>query len=313
MRQYLLVFASLVLCPSLQAQTLAAIVDREASSAAMDVDSTLRTSGALIGDYDAISNPGGTQTRLGLFGGSGNMPIPAALDVLSASGGSASPEGVLDIGLDLPALSGSLSGLALDLAPGAAFPTTASARLTYQGNFHTVNPNCIFPNLGAVTIPLGEIGQIRDIVLMQTEAAALQLAATPDPQRFDLEAVVPAMMSLVVEITFGGDPQLVPLTDLPVLLPLSGYVQRTGSDRFELRAILAPQMLDGSLDLAGTALPPTPLSLPCLSQPANPDANLILELVANALDYELEFSFDLVAEAIEQMLPGPLIFADGFE
>ncbi|NCF39006.1 MAG: hypothetical protein GWP75_02690, partial [Planctomycetia bacterium] len=43
------------------------------------VDQTLLVSvpfdGVLIGDYDAKTNPGGTQTRPGLFGGNGNLPV----------------------------------------------------------------------------------------------------------------------------------------------------------------------------------------------------------------------------------------------
>jgi hypothetical protein len=310
MRHYLLVLASLLLCPPVHAQTFAALVNREASTSAVDLDSTLKTSGTLVGDFDAVANPLGTQTRLGFFGGDGNMPIPATVDVLSTSGGSASPDGVLGLGLDLPALSGSLHGLALELAPGTPFPANASARLTYQ-TFRTINPNCTFLNIGPVTMPLGEVGQVRDIVLVQTDTAAVQLVATPDPQRFDLEAVVPALLSLVVDTTLGGESQPVPLTDLPVLLPLSGSLLRTGSDRFELRAVLAPQTFDGVLDLAGEPLPPTPLSLPCVSQPANPNPNLILNLLADSLEFELQLGFELVAEAVEQA--SEFIFADGFE
>jgi hypothetical protein len=121
MRRHLLVFASLLLVPPLHAQTFAALVNREASTSAVDFDSTLKTSGTLAGDFAAVENPLGTQTRLGFFGGSGNMPIPATVDVLSVSGGSASPDGVLGLALDLQALTGSLHGLALDLAPGSAF------------------------------------------------------------------------------------------------------------------------------------------------------------------------------------------------
>jgi hypothetical protein len=310
MRRYLLVLASLVVCPALHAQTLAAVVNREASTSAVDFDSTLKTSGTLVGDFDAVSNPLGTQTRLGFAGGSGNMPIPTTVDVLSTSGGSAAPDGVFGLGLDLPALSGSLHGLALELASGSTFPANASARLTYE-TFRTISPNCFFLAIGAVTLPLGEVGQVRDIVLVQTDTAAVQFVPTPDPQRFDFEAVVPALLSLVVDMTLGGEPRSMPLADLPVLLPVSGTLQRTGNDRFEMRAVLAPQTFDGLLDLAGEPLPPTALSLPCVSQPANPNPNLVLHLLANALEFELQLGFELVAEAFEQA--PDLIFVDGFE
>jgi hypothetical protein len=312
MCRYLLVLASLLLSPALHGQTLAALVNREASTSAVDFDSTLKTSGTLVGDFDAVNNPLGTQTRLGLFGGTGNMPIPTTVDVLSISGGSAAPDGVFGLGLDLPALSGSLHGLALELAPGATFPANASASLTYQ-DFRTMSPSCLFLNLGAVTLPLGEVGQVRDIVLVQTDTAAVQLVPTPDPQRFDFEAAVPALLSLVVDTTLGGTPQSTPLVDLPVMLPVSGSLQRTGNDRFEMRVVLAPQTFDGLFDLAGEPLPPTPLSLPCVTFPANPNPNLVLSLLANALEFELQMRFELVAEAIDGRANVPAVMVPTLE
>jgi hypothetical protein len=309
MRQCQLMLLFLLLGPAVQAQNFEALVDPAASSSTFEFDSELQNSGTLSGDFDPDSNPTGTQTRLGLFGGSGNMPIPISLDLLSASGGSASPEGVFGLALDIPALSGTLSGLALDLAPGSPFSTDASARLVYE-TFRTVSPTCTYVSVGPVTLPIGEIGQIRDITLVQTEPASLQIESTPDPDRFTVQAEVPALLSLVIDTSFADDP--LPLSDLPVLLPLSGSLERTAPDRFEFQAVLAPQILEGSLDLGGAALPPIPLAFPCVFPQGSPDANLILSVGADALEFELEFGFELVAEAIKQTFTDP-IFSDRFE
>lgn len=308
MRHFLLLSVGLLLCPALGAQTFQAQVDSSASTSVFALDSELENSGTLQGDFDPDTNPGGTQTRLGLFGGSGNMPIPITLDLLSAAGGASGPEGVFALALDLPALTGTLSELSLDLAPDAAYPTDVSARLVYQ-TFRTVNPDCTFPSVGPVTQPIGEIGQIRDISLQQIEAAPLQLKTTPDPERYSFETTVPARLSLIVDTEFADEP--LPLDDLPVSLPLSGILERSGPDRFELQAALAPQSIEGSLDLDGTELPPIPLPLPCVLPPGE-EASLIMNLSANALVYALQLGLEITAEAIDQTPVDP-IFADAFE
>ncbi|MGY6554024.1 MAG: hypothetical protein ACXIUM_05835 [Wenzhouxiangella sp.] len=312
MRQFVLVVLCLLLgllsCRVAPAQTFTALVDPAASSSNFELDSELKSSGTLRGNFDADTNPAGTQTRLGLVGGSGNMPIPTSLDLLSGSGGSSAPAGSFALALDLPALEGTLSGLALELAPGAAFPSAVSARLSYQ-TFRTLSPSCTFISVGAVTLPIGEIGQIRDITLLQTEDVALQIQATTDPDVYTIEAAVPALLSLLIETSLGDDP--LPLSDLPVLLPLSGDLERFAPDRFEFRLMLEPQVLDGSLALGAVELPPIPLPLPCVLPPG-PEANLVLNLNADALEFELELGFEVVAEAIRQS-NGDLIFGDAFE
>lgn len=308
MRQSLFVLLCLLSCTALQAQNFEVLVDPLASSSVVDLDGELQTAGSLQGNFDPDSNPSGTQTRIGLSGGSGNMPIPISLDLLVAVAGNSSPEGLFSLDLDLTSLSGTLSGLALELAPGSSFASTASARLAYQ-TFRTVSPACTFLSLGALTLPLGEIGQIRDISLLQSEAAALQLQSTADPDLYLVEGLIPALLSLVVDISAAGDP--LPLAGLPVGLPLSGTLQRIAADRFELRVAVTPQLAAGSLDLGGAELPPIPLPLPCVLPPGA-EANLVLNVSANALDYALEFGFELVAVAMAQKRGDP-IFTDRFQ
>lgn len=309
MRSTLPLVYGLLLASTVHAQSFDALVDPLSSSSVIALETELSNRGTLIGNYDPSSNPGGTQTRLGLFGGSGNMPIPISLDLISASGGESAPEGAFGLELDVPGLAGSLSGLVLDLAPDSVFSSDASARLTYQ-TFRTVNPSCTYLSLGPVSLPVGEIGQIRDIMLVQTQPAALQLETTPEPTRYALAGALQALLSLRVETGFSPEPLV--LSDLPVLLPLVGTLERSGLDRYQLVVTATPQASTGSLDLGGVELPPLPLALPCPFPPGTPDANLILNLNADALDFEFELAFELVAEAIERA-KADLIFASGFE
>ena len=51
-------------------------IDPKSSNLSIDLGLSFPLGGTLIGDYDAVSNPEGTRTVPGLFGGSGNNPIP---------------------------------------------------------------------------------------------------------------------------------------------------------------------------------------------------------------------------------------------
>ena len=50
-------------------------LDQSQSSATQSLVIGVPFAGTLIGNYDSKANPEGTQTRPGLFGGSGNNPI----------------------------------------------------------------------------------------------------------------------------------------------------------------------------------------------------------------------------------------------
>jgi hypothetical protein len=75
---------ALVVGGSSSAQTLPFTV--APGSSALDVAATfeLRLPGTLIGDHDVATNPAGTRTLPGLFGGSGNQPVNVQLDLIGA-------------------------------------------------------------------------------------------------------------------------------------------------------------------------------------------------------------------------------------
>ncbi|MGY6632115.1 MAG: hypothetical protein ACXIUL_14045 [Wenzhouxiangella sp.] len=291
------------------AQSFQAEVDATASSSSLTLDAELQTDGTLQGNFDPDSNPGGTQTRPGLFGGSGNQPIPITLDLLLDSGGAGAPAGQFGLELDLVGQTGLLMGLDLALAPGQAFATDVQARLGYA-TFNTVSPTCSFPSVGAVTLPIGELGQIRDLHLLQTDPATLALTPTDDPDRFDLEVAVPALVSLVVDTGVVDDP--LPLEDLPVVLALEGQLLRIDAERIEITLTLSPEVFEDALDLEGVALPPVPLPLPCALPPGE-EANVIFNLAANDAVFAVELGFELTAEAMIQAGTADPIFSDAFQ
>ncbi len=64
---------------SLQADPIPMQVDSEMSGAFLDTSLSLVMNGTFIGDYDEETNPEGTMTRPGLFGGSGNQPVTTSV------------------------------------------------------------------------------------------------------------------------------------------------------------------------------------------------------------------------------------------
>lgn len=291
------------------AQSFQAEVDGKASSSSLMLDAELQTDGTLQGNFDPDTNPNGTQTRPGFIGGSGNQPIPITLDLLLDAAGAGAPTGQFGLELDLAGQAGWLLGLDLELAPGQVFATDVQARLGYA-SFNTVSPSCSFPSVGAVTLPIGDLGQIRDLRLLQTEPASLELTPTGTPDSFDLEVTLPALVSLVVDTGVVDDP--LPLDDLPVILTLQGQLLRIDPERIEISLALSPEVFDGALDLDGIVLPPVPLPLPCVLPPGE-EANVIFDLAANDALFAVELGFELTAEALIQAGTADPIFADAFQ
>ena len=75
------IVAAVVSSTTATAQSIEFVFDSSASSATTGLEFAVPLTGTLIGDYDAKGNPGGTQTRPGLFGGSGNNPIDCDLTI----------------------------------------------------------------------------------------------------------------------------------------------------------------------------------------------------------------------------------------
>ncbi|MBC7771729.1 MAG: hypothetical protein H7210_04470 [Pyrinomonadaceae bacterium] len=112
--------------------------------------------GSLIGNFNAQTNPGGTRTLPGAFGGcgAGNQAIALSGTGTAAGSPSTTPTGVFGITFDPLAGTASLSGLNINLL-GAATPTIATnVNLTYQ-SFHTCAPTGFFPSL-PIPLDLGD-------------------------------------------------------------------------------------------------------------------------------------------------------------
>ncbi|MBM4111521.1 MAG: hypothetical protein FJ254_09235, partial [Phycisphaerae bacterium] len=135
-----------------------------------DAGISLPLVGSWIGNFDAATNPTGTQTRPGLFGGSGNVAIPFSSVVNPAVvADGAVPTG--GFGLRYDDLTGvmSVDGFSLDLFGADAADLVARLTLTYP-TFRTFSPNSFYVGVNGLTIPL-PLGELSKIVAEQTGPA----------------------------------------------------------------------------------------------------------------------------------------------
>ncbi len=150
--------ASLALVPLFTTASMASDPYRLSlqSSSTVVVDNSIfaPSTGTLIGNYDATTNPTGTRTLPGPFGGSGNNPIPISLNVNVGEESQTSPAGALTIVANPAAGTFAIADLWLDLLNETTIEAPISATISYS-TFRTVSPSFFYLGGIPITIPLG--------------------------------------------------------------------------------------------------------------------------------------------------------------
>jgi hypothetical protein len=266
------------------------------ATSSLDVLTTfeLRLPGTLIGDFDAVSNPAGTRTLPGLFGGSGNQPVTIQLDLIGTLDVTAPASGVFTLQPDVAAGTAAIDGLTLDLltsgpTAGGGASAELTLRLTYE-TFRTFAPDSLFPSLIPLELPLGQ-ASISDLSLVQSGPINGTLAATATAGVFDLAALVPASLSFLID--FNG--QVTPVGPLPFVLPLVATV-----DLASCAASMA-----GTADAAVNQTLPAPVPfelndlpfpLPTVLPPGG-TANLLLSAALEEIVFDAALDLTLAADA----------------
>jgi hypothetical protein len=250
----------------------------------------LPLNGTLIGNYDATTNPGGTQTRPGLFGGSGNNPINFTSTIVGDAGFSVSPTGTFT--MELTPMGGCISGLELDLTGGIAQEFGITLNINYQ-TFRTFAPNSTF--IGGFTIPIPLAGgEVSSLIATQTGPAPM-IVGMPDPDGTPFMALVPVDIVLNAQFTgvpIGGEPQA-------AVLPLMGRYTVQGSAITISSSLSLPEE---TVKLpALPAVENQPLPLPTILPPGG-TANLLLNGTISGGTYSSGLSATLFVEG--ELEPG---------
>lgn len=225
----------------------------------------LPLAGTWIGDYDATTNPAGTRTIPGLFGGSGNNAIPfSGLVRTDAVISDSVPAGSFTARFDPASGRLCMAELDLDLLDGRTGTLTTNLVITF-GSFRTISPNSTFFGVSNLSVPYGD-GTLTTARAVQTLDAQTQATvAAEGGWNFTLD--VPVNLLAV------GQTQGMPFESTSVaLLRLQGHLA----------------MVDGQLVLTGSsqdaqqapvpAPPPftgVPLALPTVLPPGS-TANLLM-------------------------------------
>lgn len=294
-RPFAAVVAGALLGAPAFAQSLTGTVDSKTSSATLLGETRLDASGSLIGDYDAVTNPSGTQTRPGFFGGSGNNAIPTSAGFTVSADLDSNPSGGVLIEVDYDALTIGFDGLILDLLNGSPAATELTASLLFS-TFNTVSPGFIYPGGTPYSVPLGDAASLSRADVTQTAAAVGELTPTGDPDVFGFVITVPAQADLTVLAALpGADPIENQLDPVPLQLPLNGTLTRQsdGSVRLSVESDPTPIALSTPLDLE--PLPPIPLELPTLSSAT---ASVLLTLTPDQLTADAVLGFSIAIHAV---------------
>ncbi|CAN5462246.1 hypothetical protein BH09PLA1_BH09PLA1_28430 [soil metagenome] len=257
---------------------------------------TAKTSGSLIGDWDAATNPTGTRTKPGLagaFGDTENVAVPATINF----GTSGTPHiplgGSFGLSIDLSNDSILMSGYGSSMSAPASGPLAASATITTQ-SFRTRSPTSTFFGGIPVTIPIGD-ATVTSLDIFQTEDVTGVLVPTGTPGTFNFTIVLPVEVTLGVDV-IGNSLQLGPA---PTLLPMQGTIEVNGTTA--MLSSLAPLDLAQQTDPA-LPLPPLPFALPTIL-PTGGTANVIFNLTLDQITTSLIGS--LATNAAGTAVPEP--------
>ena len=263
-------------------------IDPDASAVSGSFGLLAETAGTLIGDYDETTNPGGTQTRPGLFGGSGNNPIPVTIDIGSSTGLATAPAGSFTLDADTDALTVSIDAFTADLLNGAAVESSLDLTFLFE-TFRTINPGGFYP--GGIPLPIWlPAGELSSLARTQNAPAAPG-ALVPNPDgTFTLAAAVPVTLTLSGTALGGAaiDPGPVGL-----LLPLAGTYAPAPDRSASVTLSIDLDAFSQSVDASGLpALPEIPFELPTLG---GETASVLLNLAVGAITLEGVGSVTLVA------------------
>ena len=190
--------------------------DLEASPGdALQFSLSLPLAGTFIGNYDAVTNPTGTRTRLGPFGGSGNNPISFSSTV--------KPTLDLAFPLGTPVFSfcvqddgqgnATVTCVEFDMIRGTPSPITIDLTITFP-SFNTQQPTAIFFGVTNLTLPL-PAGEISQAMAVQTKPATGTLVPTKGGTLL-LTALVPVELSFQASV-LG---QVIEVPPTAVVLPI---------------------------------------------------------------------------------------------
>ncbi len=209
------------------------------NSSASSLQSTITvgapTTGTLIGDYDAATNPTGTRTKPGLFGTFGsteNVAVPVTVAMVISGNNTTHPAGGFVLSLDPEGAEARLSGLSLDMLGAGAFAITATANVNWN-SFRERSPTCIVP--GGITIPI-PLGQATVTQFTAEQGAAEAAGTLVSTGEGTFTVAIPVDLEVTIAASFLG--QELPPTPQSIPVVFAATVTLDGNGGAEIAADL---------------------------------------------------------------------------
>lgn len=196
-------------------------IDANASEVDGVFEQVIHMPGTLIGNFDAKTNPEGTSTLPGVWGGSGNQPIDCELEPMLGGPYLGPCSGELAIDLDSAANMMTLEDLRIDAFEEGPASFPLSMGILFE-TFRTFAPDSLFPGGVPVDIPIGE-GSITAMRIEQQVALDIALVSAGDGH-WTFAANIPVLVTVEAEI-LGSPTGPVPLA---AMLSLAGTLEASG-------------------------------------------------------------------------------------
>lgn len=263
-------------------------------SAEIGLDFT--TTGTLIGNYDADTNPTGTRTKPGVFGAFGateNLPVAVSLGVGLGNNVNTQSSGGYRLVVDTQAGVVVIQNYSVNLLSDGPATLNATVGLETEA-FRTRNPTSIYPGGIPIELPFGQIS-LNTLTAEQVGDASPGVLTPTGPNTYSF--VVVPLVNLAASAAVLDMPFDLPLT--PVPFPLTGELVIDGDTATvtSLQPIEFAQELDPNV-----ALPQQAIALPTILPPGS-ESNVLLDLTLNGITAAI--SGDLHAVANGVLVPEP--------
>ncbi len=288
--------AALALASSFQAhsQVIELALDSAWSVSSIDLQLEAEIPGSVIGNYDPVTNPQGTLTRPGYFGGSGNLPVAISLDPTLTVQRQTRPVGNMRLRVNLDNYTLTLANLHADLLAGETVPMDLHALLTYE-TFRTFQPDSIFISSGvAVPLPLGQ-GELTSFLLEQVSPPVTATLTLHDDDQGSYHFLL--QMPVTFTATAQALDQSFTTGPLPWLLTISGTLAFKGND--DVTVTLSTHLLTAEEvhDSLPGAFSNVPVDLPTILPPGQ-TVHLLLSGQMKSLSLSLDLPISVTAHGI---------------
>lgn len=261
------------------------------------VTNRIVTSGTLIGDYNADTNPTGTRTKPGLFGSFGateNVAVNVGVTGQLSGTTTSRTSGGFGMTIDAEAGTASMDGFVADYLASGRLRLPASVVFSYE-SFRTRNPSSTYPGGIPVTIPFGE-AEVTALTATQIGPGSLGTLTQVSTNVF--EFTVAPIVTLTASFDLLGNVFVVP--GAPTALVISGTITLGPGNTASITSV-QPVTFENGQDV-NQPLPQQPFALPTVLPPGG-TANVLLDLTLSRVESSISGTSTLNANGI--LIPAP--------